>query len=155
MDKACDGKLSLGHDGSPREHEPQRKKDQGAKGEGELRANLADWTVDGGIEFKFNGEAAAPPVQLRFNGPLTGGNKSFESAALQAYVLERAAKQEAERRAAAERAVQQQRQQAPARPAAPPATQRPPAPAAAPAVPSSAPPSDAFINDVLQSLPAR
>ncbi len=128
---------------------------EGAKGEGELRANLADWTVDGGIEFKFNGEAAAPPVQLRFNGPLTGGNKSFESAALQAYVLERAAKQEAERRAAAERAVQQQRQQAPARPAAPPATQRPPAPAAAPAVPSSAPPSDAFINDVLQSLPAR
>lgn len=128
---------------------------EGAKGEGELRANLADWTVDGGIEFKFNGEAAAPPVQLRFNGPLTGAAKNFESAALQAYVLERAAKQEAERRAAAERAVQQQRQQAPTRPTAPPAAQRPPAPAAAPAVPSSAPPSDAFINDVLQSLPAR
>lgn len=131
---------------------------EGAKGEGELRANLADWTIDGGIAFKFDSEAAAPPVQLRVNGPLTGAAKSFESAALQAYVLERAAKQEAERRAAAERAVQQQRLQAPApvRPAQP-AAPRPPA-SAAPAAPptSAAPPSgDAFINDILQGLPAR
>ena len=118
----------------------------GAKGEGELRAALTDWTIDGGIEFKFESDAAAPPVQLRVNGPLTGASKSFDSVALQAYVLERAAKQEAERRAAAERAVQQQRPPAPApaRPAAP----RPPASTAPP-------PGDAFINDVLQGLPAR
>ena len=124
----------------------------GAKGEGELRANLADWTVDGGIEFKFDSEAAAPPVQLRVNGPLTGAAKSFDSVALQAYVLERAAKQEAERRAAAERAVQQQRPPAPT-PARPiqPAVPRPPA-STAPAAPA---PGDDFINDVLQGLPAR
>jgi uncharacterized protein involved in outer membrane biogenesis len=135
---------------------------EGAKGEGELRANLADWTIDGGIEFKLDGDAAVPPVQLRVNGPLNAANKSFDSAALQAYVLERAAKQdaerqvkaEAERRAAAERAAQQQRQQAPARPAQPPAATRPPAASAAPA-PMTTAPSDAFINDVLQGLPAR
>lgn len=129
---------------------------EGAKGEGELRAALADWTIDGGIEFKFDSEATAPPVQLRLNGPLTGATKSFDSAALQAYVLERAAKQEAERRAAAERAVQQQRPPAPARAPSTPAQPTAPRPPASVAPAPSAPPSsDAFINDVLQGLPAR
>ncbi len=136
----------------------------GAKGEGEIRANLADWTIDGGIEFKLDGDAVAPPVQLRLSGPLGAANKSFDSAALQAHVLERTAKAEAERqakidaerRAAAERAAQQrqlqQQQQAPARPVAPPAAPRAPA-AAAPN--SSGTTGDAFINDVLQGLPTR
>ncbi|MFN4283326.1 MAG: AsmA family protein [Alphaproteobacteria bacterium] len=138
---------------------------EGAKGEGEIRANLADWTIEGVIDFKLDGDAAAPPAQLRLVGPLGAASKSFDSAALQAHALERAAKieaerqakVEAERRAAAERAAQQrlqQQQQQSAPPTAPPP--RPQAPAAAPSANGApAPSGDSFINDVLQGLPAR
>ncbi len=148
---------------------------EGAKGEGELRANLLEWTIDGGIEFKFEGDATAPPAQLRVNGPLTAASKSFESAALQAYALERAGRLEAERRAAAEKAAaekaaadraaqqrqlqqQQQQQQAPRPVQQAPAQQAPAAPrpqAAPPAAAAPSPNGDSFINDVLQGLPAR
>jgi len=138
----------------------------GARGEGEIRVNLADWTIDGAIDFKLDGDAAAPPAELRLSGPLGAANKGFESAALQAHVLERTARveaarqekieaekraaaerqaqAEAERRAAAERAARQRQQQQEQQ------QQRAPA-AAAPALP----PGDAFIKDVLQGLPAR
>lgn len=138
---------------------------EGAKGEGEIRANLADWTLDGGIEFKLDGDAATPPAHLRLSGPLGAANKSFESAALQAHALERAAKieaerqakAEAERRAAAERAAQQRQQQQQAPRPAQPAPAAPPRPQPAPpaATPAPAPSGDSFINDVLQGLPAR
>ncbi|HEY4136736.1 MAG TPA: AsmA family protein [Alphaproteobacteria bacterium] len=146
----------------------------GATGDGGIRANLPAWTIGGEVAFKFAADAAAPPVHLQLSGPMAAPNKSFESEALQAYVLERAAKAEAEREAkrAAARAAQQPAQvpatRAPAaRPQAAPAQPvpvqtvpvqtAPPQPApiqAAPTQPAQ-PNGDAFINDVLKDLPTQ
>lgn len=51
------------------------------------RADLADWTLDGTSVVQLTGISGAPPINVRFRGPLDKPNPTFDINAFQAFIL--------------------------------------------------------------------